>query len=420
MAHKRFLVRTLIIFLTLVALGTLFNVLVDPYGLFEIVRVRGLNEIKPMAGSRVRVTKPYQLVRAGPKTLVAGNSRPELGIDPASECWAPDARPVFNAGLPGVGVYYQARMIQAAIEGGTVKRLFWGLDFLDFIGNGQANVEPWPFGGGMVGERLPTTAAGHETPDYAWQAFLDMRDAALSLDALLDSVVTVLRQGRVNSATRRADGFNPGRDYIEIVNTEGQGVLFRQKNDEVIERLSKNGLALYPPGVSWSREFESVRFILQLAEESGVETTLFINPYHADYLTAIDLTDNWRLFEEWKRRLTRLASTSEKATIWDFNAFDQYSSTPPPDDSTRGTALDWYWEPAHYRTELGNLMIARMSHTSCKGADGGFGARIETNSIESHLLKLRNQKGVYLKRFAERVSILEAQASAYSSEVFSP
>jgi hypothetical protein len=418
--HKRFLVRTFIAFTALVTLGALLNVIVDPYGLFEVWRSPGFNDVKPMAGTRVRITKPYQLARAKPNTVVVGNSRPELGIDPTSECWASEDQPVFNAGVPGIGVYYQARMIQTAIESGAVKRFYWGLDFLDFVSTGQKDAGRWPPPSSVIDKRWPVTADGRETPDYAWQSLLDMRDATLSLNAVLDSVVTIMQQSDAFSSTRRADGFNPARDYIEIVNTEGQGVLFKQKNPEIIRTLSRGGLALYPPGENWSQDFESVRFVLQLADQAGVETTLFINPYHADYLTAIEVTGNWPLLEDWKRRLTILASASETATLWDFNAFDQYSSTPPPDNLARGKALEWYWEPAHYRKELGDLMVARMRDTPCSGFDSGFGSQLDPVNIEAHLMKLREQKTAYLEGSTERAAMLEALANEVSDEVAHP
>ncbi len=413
MTHKRFLAITLVVFATTTMLGTVVNILVDPYGLFEVWRSRGFNDIKPMAGNRVRVTKPYQLARAEPKTLIAGNSRPELGIDPASECWAAGDEPVFNAGVPGVGIYYQARMIQAAVQGGTVKRLYWGLDFLDFVAIRHKDPMSWPPPPGMLDKRLPVTAEGQENALYGWQSLLDGRDAALSLDTMLDSVVTLMKQGDAFSSTRRTDGFNPARDYVEIVNSEGQGVLFKQKNPEVIRQLSRSGLTLYPPGENWSRDFESVRFVLQLTEQAGVETNLFINPYHGDYLTAIEITGNWRLFEDWKRQLVGLVSAKTTAKLWDFNAFDDYSTTPPPDDSTRGKALQWYWEPAHYRKELGDLMIARMRDTRCSGVDDSYGRVLTPLVIEAHLARLREQKKSYLKNSSKRAAMLEAQAIGF-------
>lgn len=408
MTQKPFLISSLTIFLVLVLLCTIINVLVDPYGLFEIWRNQGVNEIKPMAGTRVQATKPYQLARARPKTLIAGNSRPELGIDPASECWTSDDRPVFNASMPGVRIYDQARMIQSAIQGGTVMRLLWGLDFIDFVSNEHRMDARWPLPGSAIDKRLPTTASGLKNPDYAWYSLLGMRDAALSLDAMRDSIFTVLQQGDAYSSTRRSDGFNPARDYIGIINTEGQGVLFRQKNSEIIRRLSLPGLALYAPGDNWSREFESVQFILHLAEQAGIETSLFINPYHADYMTAIDVTGKWPLFEAWKRHLTILVSTSERATIWDFNAFDRYSIAPPPDYLALGNVLKWYWEPAHYRAELGNLIVARMRDMPCPENDSSFGSPLYPHNIESHLLKLRTQMNSYQKQFADRVAMLKA------------
>ena len=141
---RTYFVRTLLLGSALVLLVAAFNVLVDPYALFEVWRAPGFNDDKPMAESRLRTSKPYQLMRARPMTLVAGNSRPELGIDPRSPCWDEADRPVYNAGVPGVGVYEQARLIQSVLAQGETRRVVWGLDFLDFIGSRQSGPLHWP------------------------------------------------------------------------------------------------------------------------------------------------------------------------------------------------------------------------------------------------------------------------------------
>ena len=75
--YIRYTVSYLLAFLMVLVLVATFNYAVDPYGLFDTPRIDKFNRLKPKATSRVRVSKVYQVDRFKPKTIVAGNSRPE-------------------------------------------------------------------------------------------------------------------------------------------------------------------------------------------------------------------------------------------------------------------------------------------------------------------------------------------------------
>lgn len=400
MVYRSFLVRMAISATALVVSVVMLNALVDPYALFEWWRSPGINDLKPYAATRVRTSKPYQMMRARPRTLIMGNSRPELGIDPKSACWTDADRPVYNAGIPGIGVYQQARLVQSSLMQGAATRVVWALDVFDFIDNRHAPPAAWPPPPASIDRRLPTTAQGLSNPALRIQWLRDVRDATLSLNAMGDSLLTLVQQRVRYGSTRRSDGFNPGRDYQAIVDSEGQGVLFEQKTAEVIRRLSPSNLTLYPPGHAWSTDFESLRHVLALASSRGVRVDLVINPYHADYLAVIELSGNWHLLEEWKRRLVETVAGIGGVTLWDFNAFDAYSSQLARHDMPRGEALRWYWEPAHYRVELGNRIIARLNATPCDGQlDPAFGVMLKPDDVDRHLQGLRDGMLGFAQRF---------------------
>lgn len=79
--------------LTVLAAGVI-NWFIDPYGIFGTRIVHGLNALKPFAGDRGRTVKLYQVIRVRPRGLIVGNSRPELGLDPANGCWPKSTHPI--------------------------------------------------------------------------------------------------------------------------------------------------------------------------------------------------------------------------------------------------------------------------------------------------------------------------------------
>ena len=367
------------------------NYAVDPYALFGTPRVNGFNRIKPNASARTQVVKPYQVLRQQPHTLIGGNSRPEVGLDPASGCWLKSEQPVYNLGIPGAGLYMQTRLLQQAMESGKVRRVLLGLDFLDFLLHPSEEVDypSWPPKPFEFEARLTYHADGTPNTERIFTWLPDMLTGLFSLDGLADSLVTVISQGEAHAPTLRDDGFNPAQDYLDIISTEGQAVLFTQKNREVLSIITDPKLDIYQAGGKWSTDFEALRRFLRRAKQLRVDVVLFINPYHAEYLASIGLVGKWPLLEAWKRHLLHLAREEGNVPLWDFNTFDNYSTEPSPSPGDRTSTMRWFWEPAHYRSELGELMLARMLGRECvSNHDIEYGLRLDERNIQAHLDEL--------------------------------
>src|SRR3546814_14081897 len=86
--------------------------LVKPKAYWDTPVIDGINRFHPASGKHLRAVKLRQYERPQPTTLVAGNSRVDVGIDPASKDWPAVMRPVYNLGLTGTAT---AAVIDAAI-----------------------------------------------------------------------------------------------------------------------------------------------------------------------------------------------------------------------------------------------------------------------------------------------------------------
>ncbi len=406
-AHHRFLLHLVATFVAVAALCAGMNVLIDPYALFGTPRIVGLNDLKPALPERVRTSKPYMATRIQPRTVVGGNSRPEMGLNPESPCWGDIHQPVFNASVPGMSVLMQTRHVQHAVEAGNVSNVFLGFDFLDFLIDTE-RTGPMRDRPRMSGAFDGHKGAAGERGLFSWslssQVIKDHFDALFSLVTLADSINTLVAQGNPNADTRTEQGFNPALDYRPIIRAEGQAVLFAQKNRELRQRLEKTELRLVDPESGISPAFEALKAHLAWAAERDIRVTLFINPYHSDYLYLIRTTGQWPLFEAWQRQLAKLVVEND-VLLWDFNAVSAYTTEQPHAD-THAPELEWFWEPAHYRKELGDLMLASMLERACVADPpaNGFGTRVDAASLDAHLARLSTK----LDRFiAERPTILE-------------
>ena len=357
---------------TLASLIATVDVIVDPYGLFGVRDFPGVNVIKPAATTRTRVVKLVQGERAEPSTLILGNSRPELGLDPESTAWPENAKPVFNAGIPGASVYTVMRYGQDIVSVSPTKLILWGLDFADFINRPASEAEQcqWPPTSAEWEDRLRVDPSMHPSDGWRTARAKDYAVAALSTQALMDSIVTLASQRKPGSGTRTRLGFNPAHDYWPIIRSEGQHVLFAQKNAEMRERFFGADFILVAKSCNSSIDFHSVATFIEMMHARGVEVILFINPYHADYLEIIWKAGLWPLFSEWKQRLTALvADSGSSAEIWDFSLLNRYTMEPPPTRQAGEVSLVWFWEPAHYRSELGDLILQDILDSGPTGRD---------------------------------------------------
>lgn len=403
-------------FLLVCIVGAGVNYMVDPYSLFGSRRVPGFNELKPAAAERGRVTKPYMASRAKPKVVIGGNSRPEMGLNPHSTCWEDTDRPVFNMGIPGADVYMQTRYVQHAVESGKAQRVLLGVDFSDFLVDASqptGDIDWDQLGKSFEGRLNLDAKAGGRAP-LTLQHAEDILSGIFSLVALGDSIVTITSQHDKNAATRHEDGYNPALDYRPIIRNEGQAVLFSQKNREIRKQLQQDNLGVLDVHGGQTIPLLALRRFLDWADTRGVDVVLFINPYHSDYLVQIQMTGKWSLLEDWKRQLARIA-TEHDVPLWDFNAFDRYSTESPPLPGDRHTELKWFWEPAHYRSQLGELMLASMLDRQC-GIDAPpkrIGVEITQPTLQRHLDAIRSDLREFMEAHPQVIKRLSGSGPGF-------
>lgn len=401
-AHRTF-IRSWICFSLLgLLLVAGLNIAVDPYSVFGTPRVVGFNALKPSIGTKVRMAKVHQVMTVRPKAIVIGNSRPEIGLDPDHPCWPAANGPVYNAAVPGISVYGQIRYGQHAMASGEVGLILIGLDFVDFLVAPDMDRDPraWPV---VEHEpmRLRVDALGQSRPAFRLDRLKDQLSATLSLDALGDTVATLIQQRPGSTITRTALGLNPGQPIFgPIIRHEGIGILFAQKNRTIAARLSAHPWSLVHRRFDWSTSFEALLRLFRQARGEGIRIIPFINPLHADFLVLIDQAKLWPLMDEWKERVVTIAAEEGGVSVWDFSGFDDHATETVNHVAAKGESLEWFWEPAHYRKALGDKMLSAMLAESCAGPknNDAWGTALTPSTIQDHLAKQRAGRDAYTGR----------------------
>nr|WP_305908385.1 hypothetical protein [Methylomarinum sp. Ch1-1]MDP4521212.1 hypothetical protein [Methylomarinum sp. Ch1-1] len=233
-------------------------------------------------------------MRVTPNSLIVGNSRPEMGLAPQSSCWKSEHGTVYSLTFPGLSAYEQIRALFHGVSSSNVSHILLGVDFYDVLYRRRNNDNPfaWPHKSSEFLDRLLVDENLKEN-DRFWRTQLsDSFMALFSLNAVIDSLYTIALQSP-NSPDRTRLGFNPARDYQEVIQHEGAWVLFNQKLSELKSHFSKTGMSIYTPPYRWSIELEALKRTIKLVQKHNIHLIIFINPYHYSYLESIREAGYW-------------------------------------------------------------------------------------------------------------------------------
>ena len=386
--------------LALLAGAVAFNYWVDPYGLYHPY---AKGDWKPHAGSQGALVKPYLVLKRPPRTLLLGNSRTEVGLDPEDAAWPVADRPVFNLALPGTGTRVARRLFEHVLASHAPQTLVLGVDFMDFLIPADAiGGEP------AITERLLVTPDGRPNHGRVLSVLHDGAMTLASLDAVLHSLDTLRQKGKTGVAHLTQDGFNPMFDYEQMAHREGYFNLFRQRDIENLRAYQARPRNLFHRGTNTSYAFDDVTAILDQARAHNVRVKVVIYPYHANLLETLRITGHWHRFERWKRELVRRVAShgGDQAVLWDFSGYHRYACEAVPPKGDRQTVVPSYWEAGHFKSELGHRMVERLfGH-----GDPGFGTVLTPDNVERHLLAVRQEGERYRQEHSRAVAELEELA----------
>ena len=320
-----------------------FNYAVDPYLLFDIQRVHGLNDLKPSVATRERMMKAYQAGRVSARTIVIGSSRPDMGLDPATGAWPASAQPVYNLSLVGSGTAEGLKYLRhylAMHPGQPPRTLVVGLDFESFlyVPSQGANARAATHKAGELEQRLVVDAEGHPNPQRPVQVFKDRALGLLSLDAIVDSIKTISGSRSANVTDLEPNGHLSEAGFRDTAHADGFQLLFTQKHLDAVKQFGKPHRVLSDVPDGPVRGLAGLRELMAVAKANNSELVFVIQPAHASRLELLDRMGYWSDYERWKRELTAMsaeAGASQKVALWDFGGYESQAREPVP---SRGAA----------------------------------------------------------------------------------
>lgn len=373
---KRFLTVGGIIVAAGVAASAALVAVIDPYRLYGMAEMPGVNQVKPLPTRYQNQIKMHGALKHQADTFILGNSRAELGLNPEHDALGSSA---FNLALAGTSLgtgREQLEQLQAA--GVKPKRLVVGVEFLDFL------LDPSK----PVVQQEPKAKGPFD--EFAWKA-----DALFSMDSLSDSLKTLRLQRVSDPQSITARGFNPLREYNKFARDDGYYSIFQQRAIENAKRFVRVPRGLVNSETGSSPNIDNLRAILAHGVRGQAEMHLVIYPYHAQILAMFEEAGLATTFDNWKALLVeevakaRAANPGARITLWDFSGFSSYQCEPIPAKGDKKAKTKWYWEAGHFKPALGDIMLSRIAGEE---APATFGFPLDQASIAGNNARIASER----------------------------
>jgi len=392
-----------------------FNLLVDPFWVFDTPTIAGFSADKTQYYKHTRMAKAHQVRLLKPGGIILGTSRAEHGLDPEHPGWEPKSRPVFNLALSSGRISEALAYLQHANSVNRLNQVVLAVDFFMFDASEL-------YGKGYDETRLDMKE--QFMPSSGW--IKDLTSSLLSIDALIASVETVRTQGKTDFVPYRRNGFhNPGANWNRIQQAGGHraAMLSNLRYDMVAE----DGWSLFRLRNGSNNRYPTLKAFRELVEfciHEDIRLVVLISPVHVIKLEVLYQFGLWDEFEYWKRELTRIVADARRkdrggyVELWDFTGYNSITTEPFPAKGDDQTRMRWYWEGSHYRKEAGDLVLDRVLNYTAENrtVPAWFGVKLSPDMIDDHLDEIRRQRNIFASEhttvISEVTNLIEQTAEA--------
>ncbi len=392
---------TVLVLVCLAAIVTV-NVAVDPWGYYRTPLVAGFNAVKPDLALYEREAEAHRITVLRPGGLVMGASNSDVGLDPGHPGWS--SEPAFNVATGQGTIWHAYRMLRHALEFRPPEQVVLGLDLGMFNPalQGDAGISPASFA---------VTPAGERNREYLW---LNHYANALSFRMLRSAIKTVL----ANRATVVSlDDYRPEITATGMLNPEN----FRRFAWKTYRNRFQSNVR-YAVEKFWAPvdrftaiedfssdpTFDNYRQIVRLACAHDIELYVVLSPGHAYLLVAQEVAGMTPLWERWQQAVVAVTAQETERSgctsvrLWDFSGYNRYTVEKIADTTAAEDAPRWYWDPAHYRQELGDKVLQTIFSGDDALPAGDFGVLLTPENIAAQQDLMRMRAAEYrLERPAE-------------------
>jgi len=351
-----------------------FNYLVDPYYIHQWDTPL-LRRLSPAQQKIVPWAKTYAAYRYQPEVVFLGSSRAEIGLPTNSGLF--EGKRILNLAISGASLGDAINMLHHTSAFHRPDIVVWGLDY------------GWQF----------RKKAGNT----------DFSDNLVAKGSWYPLKRLLLNLKRSLSMTMTTDAFKilfdpSSRQCLPILATYGQKsaqcleyiMADEGGTPKAFDKIIHKGDPQGNP--------ENVQAALAMLDAvtrdycgQGTAFRFFLHPVHA--LAELSYWEtNWRDLESWKEKMAQMVDARRREgcdiRFMDFSGYNAVTTEAVP-QATGREGMQNYWEHSHYRSEVGQQVLARLFSKTAPAEPGDFGAELSGETIRRHLLAFRRNRDQY-------------------------
>ncbi|HIG0328874.1 TPA: hypothetical protein ACX87D_002785 [Legionella pneumophila] len=400
---KKFFIYYLTFLLLFGFIIILCNWLVNPYDIYKSIPIQKFSK-KPQVTSHLRLTKAIAIEWKKPEYLIMGSSTAETGLDPDFSAW--DNSHVYNLGLSGANIYEVMRYLQHAEAIKPIKKTVLVVNFFMFNAYAENRDD-------FNESLLHVDINGDKNPFAINTIFSTL----LSFDALKASLETIKNQHKRNAFLSNGQLVH---DYREEQIQQLKGY---KNNFLYTEHYSKASLLPSPYNrfsfTNPEKGVDTIAYlqkIITICENNHTELILILAPEHVRLLETYKLLDLWDTYEQWQKELMTIIAAhnqkypNSKFTLWSFNNINSITTEQLPDKDDAKTKMHWFWDPQHFKNELGNLILTVVLRLKDESGISHFSTLLTEDNIQEKLeydqIELYRWEKIYPHEIIELKKIL--------------
>lgn len=341
-----------------------FNLLVDPFGLYPIASIEGLNKIKTEIDNHSRLYKAVAIARKNPQALILGSSRVMGGINP-EDLETLTQLPAYNGGFHGATfeeIYHYFE--HALYHQPDLKVLVVGLDLFAF----RKKVDTIP---GFSKERLCTFTL----------TLTDILSSLFSRQGLASSYQTLKKNRTLSLGPIFLDnGQMPSSIFLD---PDHNWIMGKGDLEYLKFMFSEDGD--YYDYVLDDRKVQLFEQLVKRCQERQIELKVFVCPCQAIYWEAMYRKQLWPTLETLKKRLCAIYP------IWDFSGFNCVTTRLGENQHP------FYFDCSHFTPYIGNLILNKMFNKQ-DSIIQAFGLLLTPATIETGLAEALSERQLWLNK----------------------
>lgn len=375
----------------LLCIGSL-NIVIDPYDIFSLKEIEGLNSVKPMLAKQYRAFTLREIKLQQPENIILGSSRAQIGLP--KDGLKAEGHPFFNAGVPQATMDELHDYFLFAKQQSRLQKVLLTVDFFGF----NAHLKTLsPF-------------VGHSNDKLSYDPFpfSSKVAAVVGWSGLTGSIKTI----QVN--TQQATQLDLNSQLQ--TRTTPRAVLFEQNEHYYLSRR----IYLPYPNKQYSlrdakqslNPIDHYKELLNEALQDDIQCIVVILPIHARQMTLIDKLGLWPEFENWKRTLTQVTqAVSTDIKLIDFTSYHPINMEAIPQITDATQEMTYFVDGAHITLSWGQQLLRALYLN--EPLPNGYGAKLTAQNIEAHLKHINQQKVAFEQRHPESVVAVLQQIQQY-------